>query len=121
MDNSFSSADREFQKEIRAFFETAYTPELRARVDAGEDHKSIMVEWQNKLNDQGWLAPDWPVEVGGTGWTPVQKFIFETERCHVGAPVVVRFGVKMVAPLIFTFGNEEQKKKLDLLLKSKVE
>ena len=119
MDNSFSSADREFQKEIRAFFETAYTPELRARVDAGEDHKSIMVEWQNKLNDQGWLAPDWPVEVGGTGWTPVQKFIFETERCHVGAPDVVPFGVKMVAPVIFTFGNEEQKKRfLPRILKS---
>lgn len=119
MDNTLSSADLEFQKEVRAFFAKEYTPELKARVDTGEDHQSIMVEWQNKLNDQGWFAVDWPVEVGGTGWTPVQKFIFETERCDAGAPDVVPFGVKMVAPVIFTFGNDEQKKRfLPRILKS---
>jgi alkylation response protein AidB-like acyl-CoA dehydrogenase len=119
MDNTLSSADLEFQKEVRAFFAEEYTPELKARVDTGEDHQSVMVEWQNKLNDKGWFAVDWPVEVGGTGWTPVQKFIFETERCDAGAPDVVPFGVKMVAPVIFTFGNDEQKQRfLPRILKS---
>ena len=119
MDNTLSSADLEFQKEVRAFFAEEYTPELKARVDTGEDHQKIMVEWQNKLNDKGWFAVDWPVEVGGTGWTPVQKFIFETERCDAGAPDVVPFGVKMVAPVIFTFGNDEQKQRfLPRILKS---
>ena len=111
MDNSFSSADLEFQQEVRAFFQTAYTDDLRQRVDAGQDTKSVSVEWQNKLNEKGWLAPDWPKAVGGTGWTPVQKFIFETERCDAGAPDVVPFGVRMVAPVIFTFGNDEQKQR----------
>jgi alkylation response protein AidB-like acyl-CoA dehydrogenase len=119
MDNTLSSADLEFQKEVRAFFAEEYTPELKARVDTGEVHQIIMVEWQNKLNDKGWFAVDWPVEVGGTGWTPVQKFIFETERCDAGAPDVVPFGVKMVAPVIFTFGNDEQKQRfLPRILKS---
>ena len=119
MNNSFSSEDPEFQKEIRAFFDAAFTPELRARVDAGEDHENVMVEWQNKLNDKAYLAVDWPVEFGGTGWTPVQKFIFETERCNAGAPDVVPFGVKMVAPIIFTFGNDAQKERfLPRILKS---
>ena len=119
MNNSFSSEDPEFQKEIRAFFDAAFTPELRARVDAGEDHENVMVEWQNKLNDKAYLAVDWPVEFGGTGWTPVQKFIFETERCNAGAPDVVPFGLKMVAPVIFTFGNDEQKERfLPRILKS---
>ncbi|MFT6098690.1 MAG: alkylation response protein AidB-like acyl-CoA dehydrogenase [Arenicella sp.] len=93
MDNNFSSADLEFQQEVRAFFKSAYTPELQEKVESGEDHKSVVIEWQKKLNDQGWFAVDWPVEVGGTGWTPVQKFIFETERCEAGAPDVVPFGV----------------------------
>ena len=119
MNNSFSSEDLVFQKEIRAFFDAAFTPELRARVDAGEDHENVMVEWQNKLNDKAYLAVDWPVEFGGTGWTPVQKFIFETERCNAGAPDVVPFGVKMVAPIIFTFGNDAQKERfLPRILKS---
>ena len=119
MDNNFSSADLEFQQEVRAFFESAYTPDLQEKAESGKDHKGLAIEWQNKLNDQGWFAVDWPVEVGGTGWTPVQKFIFETERCNAGAPDVVPFGVKMVAPVIFTFGNDEQKKRfLPRILKS---
>lgn len=111
MDNSFSAADLEFQQEVRAFFKTAYTDDIRSGVESGEGHKAVMEQWQRKLNDKGWLAPDWPVEVGGTGWSPVQKFIFENERCDAGAPDVVPFGVRMVAPVIFTFGNDEQKKR----------
>jgi len=111
VDNSFSAPDLEFQQEVRDFFATEFVGELRERANAGTDTKGVAYDWQNKLNDKGWLAPDWPVEHGGTGWTPVQKFIFETERCNAGAPDVVPFGVRMVAPVIFTFGNDEQKAK----------
>ena len=109
MDNSFSAQDLEFQAEVRDFFATEFVGELRDRVNSGTDIKGAACDWQNKLNDKGWLAPDWPVEHGGTGWTPVQKFIFETERANAGAPDTVPFGLTMVAPVIFTFGNDEQK------------
>jgi len=111
MDNSFSAADLEFQQEVRDFFSTAYTDDIREKVESGENHKVVMEQWQRKLNNKGRLAPDWPVKVGGTDWTPVQKFIFENERCDAGAPDVVPFGVRMVAPVIFTFGNDEQKQR----------
>jgi len=111
MDNSFAPADLEFQQQARAFFEQEYTDDLRSRVDAGTDFKSVAVEWQKKLHAKGWVAQDWPTEYGGTGWSPVQKFIFEAERCTAGAPDVVPFGLKMVAPVIFTFGNEQQKER----------
>lgn len=119
MDNSFSAADLEFQQEVRAFFQKEFTPELKARAEAGADVKGVAVEWQKKLYEQGWIAPGWPVELGGTGWSPVQKFIFESERCDAGAPDVVPFGLKMVAPVIIHFGNDEQKKRfLPRILKS---
>ncbi len=111
MDNRFSAQDLEFQQEVRSFFATEFTDELRARVKYSNDYKAILVEWQKKLYEKGWVAPGWPVEHGGTGWTPVQKFIFETERCAAGAPDTVPFGLTMVAPVIFTFGNDEQKKR----------
>jgi len=111
MDNSFAPADLEFQQQARAFFEQEYTDDLRSRVDAGTDFKGVAVEWQKKLHAKGWVAQDWPTEYGGTGWSPVQKFIFEAERCTAGAPDVVPFGLKMVAPVIFTFGNEQQKER----------
>lgn len=111
MDNTLSAQDLEFQNEVRQFFADEFSDDLKARIASGKDPKGTGVEWQNKLNDRGWLALDWPVEHGGTGWSPVQKFIFETERCTAGAPDVVPFGLKMVGPVIYTFGNEEQKAK----------
>ena len=111
MDNRFSEADLEFQQEVRSFFASEFTDEFRDRIENGIDYKNALVEWQKILNNKGWVAPGWPVEHGGTGWTPVQKFIFETERCSAGAPVTVPFGLTMVAPVIFTFGNEEQKQR----------
>lgn len=111
MNNTFSTADLEFQQEVRAFFAEAFTDDLRARARLGKETKAVAIEWQRKLNDKGWVAPDWPEEYGGTGWTAVQKFIFENERCQAGAPDVVPFGLKMVGPVIFGFGNDEQKAK----------
>ena len=60
---------------------------------------------------QGWAAPNWPVEYGGTGWTPVQKYIFANENAKANAPAIVPFGLGMVGPVIYTYGNEAQKKK----------
>ncbi|NNC98584.1 MAG: pimeloyl-CoA dehydrogenase large subunit [Gammaproteobacteria bacterium] len=109
MNNSFSTEDLEFQQRVRAFFAKDFTDDLRDRVRSGNDVKNSAIEWQKKLFDRGWVAPDWPAEYGGTGWSAVQKFIFESERCSAGAPDVVPFGLKMVGPVIYTFGNEEQK------------
>lgn len=111
MNNLFSSADLEFQQEVRDFFASAFTDDLRERIMLGNEPNIVLVEWQRKLYERGWIAPDWPADVGGTGWSAVEKFIFENERCNAGAPDVVPFGLKMVGPVIFTFGNEQQKAK----------
>ena len=111
MDNRFSTADLEFQQEVRAFFAREFTDELRERAQNSKNYKSLAVDWQKKLYQQGWIAPSWPEEYGGTGWTPVQKFIFDTERCAAGAPDTVPFGLTMVGPVIFTFGSDEQKQR----------
>ena len=63
------------------------------------------------LFKQGWAGINWPQEHGGTGWTPVQKYIFAIEMANANAPAMVPFGVQMVGPVIYTFGNEEQKKR----------
>ena len=111
MNNSFSAEDIEFQQQVRDFFAKEYTDELRQQVRQSNNPKKVATEWQKKLYEKGWIAPDWPVEHGGTGWSAVQKFIFENERCAAGAPDVVPFGIKMVGPVIFNFGNGEQKQR----------
>src|SRR5262249_37159703 len=48
---------------------------------------------------------------GGTGWGPVKQYIFREELQASPAPEPLAFGVSMVGPVIFTFGNEQQKKR----------
>jgi len=111
VDIKFSADDLAFRDEVREFFATEYDADAaqQASGDSGEAYKASVIAWQKKLHAKGWIAPGWPVEYGGTDWTPTQKFIYETERGLAGIPDVIPFGLKMVAPVIYTFGNEEQK------------
>ena len=102
--------EQDFRDEVRAFLDAEVTDSVRRRTMTGyrlskDDH----VAWQRTLYAKGWMAPNWPVEFGGTDWTPMQKHIFEEECAAAGAPPVIAFGVTMVAPVIMAFGSDEQK------------
>jgi len=111
MDTAFSAQDIAFRDEVREFFANNYDEELQGRMAKLELYKSAVVEWQKRLHKQGWIAPGWPVELGGTGWNSTQKFIYESERAAAGVRDVVPFGLAMVAPVIYSFGTDEQKEK----------
>jgi alkylation response protein AidB-like acyl-CoA dehydrogenase len=111
MDTRFSEADIAFRDEVRAFFAEAWTEELQQKCGNHETMKEGLVEWQKKVNEKGWLAPGWPVEHGGTGWSVTQTFIYNSERAAAGIPDVIPFGVVMVAPVIIAYGNDEQKQR----------
>jgi alkylation response protein AidB-like acyl-CoA dehydrogenase len=49
------------------------------------------------------------VEYGGTGWSPVQIYLFLNELALAQCPTILPFGLSMVGPVIYTFGNQEQK------------
>jgi hypothetical protein len=110
MNVNFSEDELAFRDEVRAFFREKYPADLREKQHSGIAlGKDDIVRWQKILYGQGWAAVNWPVEFGGTGWSPVQKYIFANEMAAADAPDMIPFGIKMVAPVIYTFGNEEQK------------
>ncbi|MHA7815318.1 MAG: acyl-CoA dehydrogenase family protein [Pseudohaliea sp.] len=111
MDTSFSAEDLAFRDEVRAFFAEAYDDDLQARLADKGTFREAVIDWQRRLYDKGWIAPNWPKAYGGAEWTPTQNFIFETERAAAGVRDVVPFGLKMVGPVIYTFGNDEQKER----------
>jgi alkylation response protein AidB-like acyl-CoA dehydrogenase len=101
-----------FREEVRRFFAEKFPEDIRRKREKGINlSRDDMVRWQKILNEQGWFAVNWPVEYGGTGWTPVQQYIFAIEMAAVNAPPIVAFGVKMVGPIIYTYGTEEQKRR----------
>ena len=112
MQVSFSDAELAFQDEVRRFFTHEYPDDIRAAMDSGEGlSPDLQVRWQKILYEKGWAAPNWPEEYGGTGWTPVQKYIFAREEGRANAPHFIPFGINMVGPIIYTFGSEAQKQR----------
>ncbi len=112
MNAAFTAQELEFQQQARAFLESEFPRDIRHKVENRlRLEKDDFVRWQKILYRKGWAAPNWPVEYGGTGWTAIQKYIFAEEMARVGAPEPIAFGMKMVGPVIFTYGNEEQKKR----------
>ena len=109
---TFSPEELAFQEEIRTFFRDDFPNDIREKQDKGIDlAPEEQVRWQQLLHKKGWAGVNWPVEYGGTGWTPVQKYIFAMEEANANAPTIVPFGLSMVGPVIYTFGNDQQKQR----------
>ena len=111
MDLNFTAEEQAFRDEVRTFLTQKYPQRLADKVRTGKrlakaDHE----EWHAILNARGWLASHWPVEHGGTGWTPVQSFIFDTECALANTPRIVPFGLSMLGPVLIKYGNDAQKK-----------
>ena len=112
MDLRFTPEEIAFRDEVRAFMHKELPPPIRAKMVAGRSlAKEDMVTWQRILNAKGWAVPHWPKEWGGTGWGPVQTYLFHDEMQQAPAPEPLAFGVTMVGPVIIAFGNEAQKQK----------
>ena len=112
MDLNFTAEENAFREAMRAFVRAKLPEQIRHKVLNGlrltrDDH----VTWQRALHAQGWGGPTWPKEFGGTGWTPVQQYIFEEETTVGGGPRLIPFGLKMVGPVIMTFGNQAQQQR----------
>ncbi len=104
--------ERHFRDEVRNFLEENLTPDLRRAgrmIGWAFSDFDYGRQWQKILHRRGWGAPFWPVEHGGTGWTPVQHFIYEIESIRAAAPMPYFLGLVLCAPCIMSFGTPEQK------------
>jgi alkylation response protein AidB-like acyl-CoA dehydrogenase len=110
MELSFSSKDLEFRDEVRNFLANEYPKHVKEKTDNGEPlTREDIVDWHKSLSAKGWMGFNWPEEYGGTGWSPAQIYIFQNELGLAGCPPLIPFGVSMVGPVIYSFGNQEQK------------
>lgn len=110
MELSYSQVDQAFRDEVRDFLANELPAGLSGKVKGGKRlTKEDLETWHAILNSRGWLAVNWPEEWGGTGWTSVQKHIFDEECWAAGAPRTIPFGLNMLAPVLIKFGSDEQK------------
>jgi alkylation response protein AidB-like acyl-CoA dehydrogenase len=112
MNLDFTDAENAFRAEVRAFVRDKLPNAIRDKVASGlhltrDEH----LQWQRLLFERGWSGPGWPKQFGGPGWSPVEQYIFEEECMLGGAPRLVPFGIKMVAPVIMAFGSRAQQER----------
>ena len=112
MDLRFTPEEIAFRDGVRAFMQSALPKSIRTKMIEGQRlGKEDLVAWQRILNAKGWAVPHWPKQWGGTGWGPVEIYLFRDELQQAPAPEPLAFGVSMVGPVIIAFGNEAQKKR----------
>jgi len=112
MDIHYSSEERAFRDDVRAWLAANLPAELRDKTIGYQPFtKDELRRWHRILAQQGWVAPAWPREWGGTGWNVVRRYIFEEECGYAGAPPLPPFGVVMCGPVLLEFGTDEQKQR----------
>jgi alkylation response protein AidB-like acyl-CoA dehydrogenase len=112
MDLAFTPADEAFRLSVRTFLREHLSPDL-ARREAQGFHlrRSDVIEWHRLLYRQGWVAPHWPSAIGGPGWTPIQRHLYEVEYGLANAPELSVIALSMVGPMINEFGSGELKQR----------
>ena len=111
MDMQLSAADTAFRDEVRSFLDSHLDAEL---IEAGQKTSGIssahapLMRWHKILHDKGWVAPGWPVEFGGTGWSDMQRYIWQVECARAHAPKLYPMGLGMIGPTLTVCGTKQQ-------------
>jgi acyl-CoA dehydrogenase len=109
---SFSAHHEAFRDEVRRFLDRALDDDLRQAqkycpgIFLDYEHN---IRWHKILHQQGWIAPAWPKEYGGTGWDLTQRYIWSTETTLAGAPSLAPMGLGMCGPMLIGHGTQAQK------------
>jgi alkylation response protein AidB-like acyl-CoA dehydrogenase len=112
MDLNYSQEELAFRDQLRGWLKANLPADLRDKIAEYEElSREDLLRWHRILAQQGWVAPSWPKEWGGTGWSVVQRYIFEEECGYAGTPPLIPFGLSMCGPVLLKFGTDEQKKR----------
>ncbi|MDF8334600.1 acyl-CoA dehydrogenase family protein [Novosphingobium cyanobacteriorum] len=111
MNLRFDERDEAFRQMVRSRIAQILPWDIsdrHRRLLANTSHLHDQRRWFAILDAEGWSVPAWPVEHGGTGWTALQRFIFEDEMYAADAPEFHWIGSHMVGPVLYTFGSKAQ-------------
>lgn len=100
---------RALRSEVREFLRTELA-EGAFRPDVDSWMTGFDPDFSRRLGDRGWLGTTMPVEYGGQGRTPVERFVITEELLAHGAPVAAHWiADRQMAPGILANGTQAQR------------
>jgi alkylation response protein AidB-like acyl-CoA dehydrogenase len=98
MELAYTEKEQAFRAEVRRFVDENLPADIRRKV---LEHKKMgredFLRWHRILHKRGWVAPHWPVEQGGTGWSVVERHIFEDELAEAALALPEAAGTRSAA------------------------
>jgi alkylation response protein AidB-like acyl-CoA dehydrogenase len=117
MDLTFTQAEEDFRRELRAWLQ-ANIPEEWTRPGFWEAQGEVegfqmRRAWERDKALAGFAGIQWPTEYGGRGGTPGMKAIYDEEMVRARAPRTVNpLGLTFLAPTVMAIGTDAQKKEI---------
>ena len=108
MDYRDTPEEAEFRAGLRAWLADNVPRGWRDITDHAE-HDRMYRSWHRKLYAAGYMGMSWPTEYGGQDRSPVFEAILNDEAGNADAPPIPSVGY--MGRAIFTYGNEEQKRR----------
>ena len=103
---------RAFRAEVRGFLQQHLDDHLVHQTRGGLHlARADMARWQATLHARGWGAPHWPQAFGGTGWSELQRYIFEEESAFADAPLGDVHGLFLTGPMLIAEGSAAQQRR----------
>jgi alkylation response protein AidB-like acyl-CoA dehydrogenase len=113
MDLNIPPEAERLRDEFREFFATKLPREISDKVKSGQKvPKEQHQLWHRILNERGWLGTSWKKEFGGTGWGPLERFLYDEEASRAFAPRANIPAIDLLGPVLIEFGTEAQKRDL---------
>jgi alkylation response protein AidB-like acyl-CoA dehydrogenase len=112
MDFKLTEGQEKLRAEVRSFLEEelkqgGFEPLTDSWID-GYDK-----EFSKKVGARGWIGTVWPTEMGGKGWSFVDRLIITEELLRYGAPVAGHWMAdRQCGPCLIAYGSEEQQKEI---------
>ena len=117
VDFADSAKQATFRAQVEVFIDNNLPELLRGRADQSneegrdrpdsDERAAAMKQWRQALISNGWIAPSWPKEYGGSDLSVMEQYILSEAFAEKRAP---RLGIPNVGSTIMVHGSDEMKK-----------
>jgi alkylation response protein AidB-like acyl-CoA dehydrogenase len=99
----FSQQEQAFCAQVDGFIAQYWPAETAVHSSRSSGQAQV---WYKAVVDMGWSVPGWPVEFGGTQWSAVEHYIWQSRCMAANAPATRTFATEHVGPLLFEYAPQ---------------